>query len=444
MEYIDNTIFALSTPYGKSGIAIIRISGRNALNTLSHLHVNVKLQPRYATLVDIYDRTHQLIDHGMLLYFPAPNSFTGEDVIELQVHGSIAVIKMIMEELSKIFVIAQPGEFSLRAFLNGKYDLTKIEGIADLIDAQTAIQARQAIRQMSGALENVYNIWRTTLINIQSKILVYMDFPEEIPIDINELKEINNIVQSLILSIQDHINDKRGERIREGGLHIVLTGEPNVGKSTLFNVLVKRDAAIVSKFPGTTRDILESHLEIGGFPIILSDTAGIRESIDPIELEGIRRAQKIALDADLRILLLPFTQNVTLMAQVHQDNNTIYVFSKADTINNDESIFINGIEWIPISILSGIGIRKLLAVIQHKIEQKFACNIKDHPLITRQRHRNCMQHALDYLQNFNLNNPIELMLENIRLAARELDIMTGIISNEEILDNIFSNFCIGK
>ncbi|WP_353272347.1 tRNA uridine-5-carboxymethylaminomethyl(34) synthesis GTPase MnmE [Wolbachia endosymbiont (group A) of Urophora cardui] len=449
MTNTNETIFALSTVLGKSGVAVIRISGNYALKALNHFHIKKEIKPRFATLVDLYDDSNQLIDNGIIIYFPAPNSFTGENVIELQVHGSKAVIKIILEELSKIFVMAKPGEFSLRAFLNSKFDLTQIEGIADLIDAETKMQAKQAIKQISGELERLYSNWRQRLITIQSKIEAYIDFPEDIwaeKEDIwaekSELKKINNEVQSLVQLIQEHLNDnRRGERLREG-LHIVITGEPNVGKSTLFNFLAKRDIAIVSEYAGTTRDVLEAHIDIGGYPIILSDTAGIRESSDPIESEGISRAKKRSFEADLRIELFPFEQRYNINCNV-VNSDTIYVLSKADDAINDRNILIGDVDFLPISILKGIGTNKLISLIKKKAEEKFGHD-RDTPVITRQRHRSHMQKALEHLQRFNIDNPIELISEDLRLAAFELGAVIGIINVEEILSSVFSNFCVGK
>ncbi|WP_264735539.1 tRNA uridine-5-carboxymethylaminomethyl(34) synthesis GTPase MnmE [Wolbachia endosymbiont (group A) of Rhinocyllus conicus] len=442
MTNANETIFALSTVLGKSGVAVIRISGNYALKALNHFHIKKEIKPRFATLVDLYDDSNQLIDNGIIIYFPAPNSFTGENVIELQVHGSKAVIKIILEELSKIFVMARPGEFSLRAFLNGKFDLTQIEGIADLIDAETKMQAKQAIKQISGELERLYSNWRQRLITIQSKIEAYIDFPEDIWAEKSELKKINNEVQSLVQLIQEHLNDnRRGERLREG-LHIVITGEPNVGKSTLFNFLAKRDIAIVSEYAGTTRDVLEAHIDIGGYPIILSDTAGIRESSDPIESEGISRAKKRSFEADLRIELFPFEQRCNINCNV-VNSDTIYVLSKADDAINDRNILIGGVDFLPISILKGIGTNKLISLIKKKAEEKFGHD-RDTPVITRQRHRSHMQKALEHLQRFNIDNPIELISEDLRLAAFELGAVIGIINVEEILSSVFSNFCVGK
>lgn len=437
------TIFALSTVFGKSGVAVIRISGSDALKTLDHFSIEKKeIKPRSATLVNLYDRSKELIDNGIMIYFPAPSSFTGDDMVELQVHGSKAVIQIILEELSKIFFMAEPGEFSRRAFFNGKFDLTRIEGIADLLDAETKMQAKQAIKQMSGELEKLYSNWRQNLISMQAKIEGYIDFPDDIAAGQGELERINSEVKALIESIQYHLNDnRRGERLRDG-LHVVITGEPNVGKSTLFNFLAKRDIAIVSEYAGTTRDILEAHIDIGGYPVILSDTAGIRESSDPIESEGINRAKERSSEADLRIELFPYEQHDNLSCNI-ADNDTIYVFSKADDVVTDQNIQIGNVHFLPVSIVKGVGIDKLISLIKKKIEEKLGHD-RDIPVITRQRHRNCMQQALEYLQRFNIDNPIELMAEDLRFAARELGVVTGVVGVEEILDSIFSSFCVGK
>ncbi len=442
MNKKSHTIFALSSAFGKSGVAIIRISGSEALKVLSHFGIKKKIKSRFATLVDLYDSFHQLIDTGIAIYFPAPNSFTGEDVIELQVHGSKAVIKTILEELSKIFLMAEPGEFSLRAFLSGKFDLTQIEGIADLIDAETKVQAKQAIKQISGELEKLYNRWRRFIISVHTKIEAYIDFPEDVITEKNELIQIYEEIKTLIKSMREHLNDNRkGERLRDG-LHIVITGEPNVGKSTLFNYLSQRDIAIVSESAGTTRDVIEAHIDIGGYPIILSDTAGIRESLDPVESEGINRAKKKSAESDFRIALFAFEQQHRL-DHIVEDNNTIYVLSKADYIVDDQNIKINGINYLPVSVINNIGTNKLILSIQEKIKGKFMSD-HDTPIITRQRHRNCIQQALEHLERFHIDKPIELMSEDLRLASAELGKVIGVISNEEILDEIFSTFCIGK
>ncbi len=435
----SDTIFALSTAFSKSGVAIIRISGSDSLKVLEYFNIKKKIKPRVATFARLYDKGNQLIDEGIVLYFPAPHSFTGEDVIELQLHGSKAVIKIVLEKLSKIFVMAKPGEFSLRAFLNNKLSLTAAEGLADLIDAETKTQAKQALRQMSGELDVLYKKWRQKLIDIQSNIEAYIDFPEDIESSV--LKELGKEVRNLINSFRNHLNDERkGERLREG-LHVVIIGEPNVGKSTLFNCLARRDIAITSQYAGTTRDVLEAHIDIGGYPIIISDTAGIRDSSDPVECEGIERARKRANSADLKIALFDKINNLDSKTLSLVDERTIFVISKAD---NQESNFfsVNGMDFLPISVHQNKGIDKLIELIKNKAQEKLTCD--DAPIITRQRHRNCIQKALEYLLLFDDNKPIELISEDLRLSARELGKIVGIIDANEILDSVFSKFCLGK
>lgn len=434
---MNDTIFALSTAFSKSGVAVIRISGPNSLKVLGHFSVQKKIKPRVATFTRLYDKDHQLIDECIILHFPAPHSFTGEDIVELQLHGSKAVIKIVLEELSKIFIMAEPGEFSLRAFLNNKLSLTEAEGLADLIDAETKVQAKQALRQMSGELDALYKEWRQKLIDMQSNIEAYIDFPEDIEDSV--LKELGKEIQNLINSLQNHLNDERkGERLREG-LHVVIIGEPNVGKSTLFNCLAKRDIAITSQYAGTTRDVLEAHIDIGGYPIIISDTAGIRDSFDPIEFEGIERAKKRASAADIKIALFHKNLNSETLSLI--DKQTICIISKAD--NQDSNFFFaNGIDFLPISVHKNRGIDKLIELIKDKAQAILTYD--DVPIITRQRHRNCVQKALEYLLLFTVKKPIELISEDLRLSARELGKIVGTIDTSEILDNIFSKFCLGK
>lgn len=439
MIKMGDTIFALSTAFSKSGIAVIRISGPNSLRVLEHFSIQKEIKPRVATFAKLHDKDHQLIDEGIILHFPMPHSFTGEDVIELQLHGSKAVIKTVLEELSKIFVMAKPGEFSLRAFLNNKLSLTAAEGLADLIDAETKVQAKQALRQMSGELDALYQEWRQKLINLQSNVEAYIDFPEDIEDSV--LKELGKEIQNLIKSLKNHLNDERkGERLREG-LHAVIIGEPNVGKSTLFNCLAKRDIAITSQYAGTTRDVLEAHIDIGGYPIIISDTAGIRSSSDPIECEGIARAKKKVSTADIKIALFDKLNSLDSETLSLVDEQTICVISKADSQDSD-FLSISDRNFLPISVHKNKGINRLIESIKDKAQTTLTCS--NEPVITRQRHRNCVQKALEYLLLFDIKKPIELISEDLRLATRELGKIVGAIGADEILGNIFSKFCLGK
>ncbi|AIL65444.1 tRNA modification GTPase MnmE [Rickettsiales bacterium Ac37b] len=443
-----NTIFALSTAPGKSGIAIIRISGREALSAVHYFGYEKKLTPRYATLTKLYNPyTKAVIDEALITYFPGPNSFTGEDIIELNIHGSRAVIKSIMELLSTLpnMTLAGPGEFSLRSFLNGKMDLTQIDGLRDLIDAETSLQQKQALQQMNGVLEKLYNKWRTLIIEALSLIESYIDFPdEELPTHI--MNDLNNLIINLIQDISAHLNDNhRGEKLR-AGLNIAIIGAPNVGKSSLLNLLAKREVAIVSHIAGTTRDVIEVQLDIAGYPMTIADTAGLRDSNDIIENEGINRARSCAEAADIKIALFdvntlpyldPFTLNLI-------DDNTICIFNKIDLCNNNfgnlPSIF--SAETLPLSVSQNIGINELLKILETK-----AFNIltpSADAVITHTRYRDALHKCLYYLRAFNLDKPIELAAEDLRIAATELGKITGKISVDEILDQVFSKFCIGK
>lgn len=305
---MDNkTIYALSTVFGKSGVAVIRVSGDRATDVIK-LMTDVKmseLKPRYAYFVNIKDSvSHEKLDKVLVLYFKAPHSFTGEDIVEIQCHGSRAVLSSILNSLSQLdgFRLAEPGEYSRRAFYNNKMDLTEAEGLADLIDAETSEQQKYAIRQMEGGLKNLYDGWREELLKVYANLEAYIDFPDE---DIPEsIKESNlNTVFKLIKEIDEHLcNANYGERMREG-FRVVIAGPANAGKSSLLNAVVKRKAAIVSDIAGTTRDAVDVNLSIKGYPVIFTDTAGIREATDVVEQQGVEIAIDKIKDADLVIAL---------------------------------------------------------------------------------------------------------------------------------------------
>jgi tRNA modification GTPase len=435
------TIFALSTAPGKAGVAIIRISGPLAHETIKHFGYHAPIIARYATLVKLCSpETNAMIDEALVLYFPAPHSFTGEDIIELQCHGSRAVIAEIIDSLSAMpgLRLAHPGEFSRRAFTNGKMDLTRAEGLADLVDAETRAQHRQAVRQMSGELEQLYEHWRKQLIHILAFIEAYIDFPDE-DLPPSVIKEVTDDVASLAHSLELHLADnRRGQKIRDG-LYITIIGAPNVGKSSLINWLAKRDVAIVSHIAGTTRDIIEVHLDIGGYAVIISDTAGLRESSDEIENEGIRRAIERAHSADLKIALC----DATLLPQIDAatealiDEKTLVVYNKKDL-----APLAIAPGTLAISLHTGEGANELLQRIEALAVDMLAES--DSPVISRARHRKQVQLCLEQLQHFHLHKAIELAAEDLRIAAHCLGQITGTIDIETILDEIFASFCIGK
>ncbi|AHC38886.1 tRNA uridine-5-carboxymethylaminomethyl(34) synthesis GTPase MnmE [Ehrlichia muris] len=437
------TVFALCTPWGKSGVAVIRISGKDAAKAFVHFGISNNIKPRTATFTPLYDKNGEIIDEIIVVYFVAPNSFTGEDVIEFHTHGSLAVIKMILTELGKIFIPAGPGEFSLRAFLNNKVDLTKAEAIVDLINSETEMQAKQAIRQMSGALEKLYQSWRQQLIDMLSNIEAYIDFPEEV--NSSAIANIAYSLNNLQKSLENHLDDdRRGERLRQG-IYVAIVGEPNSGKSTLFNHLAKRDIAIVSEYAGTTRDPLEAHIDVAGYPIIIIDTAGIRDSSDPVEQEGIRRAKLRAENADFKIVMLPYEKRNVFNSEVMNliDDKSICVLSKADDVTDQKLMSVFNFSFVPISMYCNAGIENLLNSIKHKVEKDFhSCSAN--PFITSERQRTHIQNTLNIIKTMDLKLPMEIISEDLRLSVRELGKVVGVISDEDILDNVFSKFCIGK
>ena len=445
----DKTIYALSTVLGKSGVAVIRISGSKAFDVV-RLMTSLKtdeIKPRYAYFVKLKDIAgQQILDKCLLLYFKAPNSFTGEDIIELHTHGSRAVISALLNNLSRIpyFRMAEPGEFSKRAFYNQKMDLTEAEGLADLIDAETEAQQKYALRQMEGNLKNLYEDWREKLVNIMAHLEAYIDFPdEEIPENI--VSEMNNTVFKLKNEIKEHLSsDNIGERLREG-FRVVIVGRPNAGKSSLLNAIAKRDVVIVSDIAGTTRDAIDVHLDLNGYPVIITDTAGIRETEEAIERQGVEIAYRKIEDADLLLCLYDASQDtVQVFEKIEKTfkNKMIYIANKSDNLTKEQCSEIKkqGITLISVKQQQGIDI--VLDKISAVINDKFTSN--SNLLITRARYREALNEALRSLDLFNLNKEIELSAEDIRLAAREIGKITGRIEVDEILDKIFGSFCIGK
>ncbi len=447
---MDNqTIYALSTVYGKSGVAVIRVSGAKAKEAVAKL-TNLKeksLKPRYAYFTDIKDIvSRETLDKCLLLYFKAPHSFTGEDIVEFQTHGSKAVIASVLENLSKIpdFRMAKPGEFSRRAFHNGKMDLTEAEGLADLIDSETSEQQKYAMRQMEGGLKNLYDGWREELIKIMAYLEAYIDFPDEdIPQDL--VDKLLNDVFKLKSAISEHLNtDSIGERLREG-FRVVIVGPPNAGKSSLLNTVVNREAAIVSSIAGTTRDAVDVHLDIKGYPVMFTDTAGIREVEEEIEKQGIEIAFRKIADADLVLCLFDASKDsVQIFDNIKNSfkNKAIYVANKSDNLTFEQCSNLKKQGCVVISAKHKQGIADLMEVIYQQIKERFTAN--SNLLITRQRYREALAETLDNLERFSFDKEIELSAEDIRLAARGLGKITGRIEVDDILNKIFGSFCIGK
>ena len=442
------TIYALSSGPGISGIAVIRVSGQDTSKVIELMTGKHVPKPRVATLRKINKiNTSELIDEGIILWFPGPESYTGEDMAEIQVHGSKAVIDALHSNISKIenCRLAEPGEFTKLAFQNGKINLLKAESVADLISSETEIQRQQAIKIMNGRSSDQFNFLREKLLKILSHIEAKIDFPDEdLPKDI--LKEIKNNSNEVLKNIEQILNDQKvGERIREG-FKIAILGPTNAGKSSLLNHLSNRDVAIISEIAGTTRDVIETHLNIDGYPVIVSDTAGIRESKNEIEKKGIKLSLNRAEEADLKLVVvdaknLEFTNVLRRLL----DENAILVINKSDLLKKDINPRIKKIEHVLISIKENTNIDKLISKIKNNLKNKFITS--DDILITRERHRQHLQQCLDHLKNFNQKKEIEdfdKAAEDLRLATRHLGMIVGKVDVEEILGSIFNDFCIGK
>lgn len=446
---MDNqTIYALSTVYGKSGVAVIRISGNNALVALKKMTSldTTKIKPRYAYFVSLKNNEGNTLDKCLILYFKAPNSFTGEDIVEIQTHGSKAVIFGVLSTLAQIegFRMAEPGEFSKRAFYNGKMDLTEAEGLADLIDAETSEQQKYAMRQMEGGLKKLYDDWREQLLKILAHLEAFIDFPDE-DIPNNVMSKMKNNVFKLENSVYEHLkSDNIGERLREG-FRVVIVGPPNAGKSSLLNAIANREAVIVSDIAGTTRDAIDIHLDIKGYPVMFTDTAGLREANEEIEKKGIEIAYSKIKSADFIICLFDASKDgVQIFNNIRKSfkNNTFLVANKCDKLTSEQCSVLEKQGCILISAKQKEGISQILDRIYEFICERFTSN--SNLLITRSRYREALQEVMENLQHFSFDKEIELTAEDIRLAARALGKITGRIEVNEILDKIFGDFCIGK
>jgi len=442
------TIYALSSGPGISGIAIIRISGNETSKVIKLLTGKEPPKPRLATLRKINKiNTSELIDEGIILWFPGPDSYTGEDMAEIQVHGSKAVIDALHTSISYIenCRLAEPGEFTKLAFQNGKINLLKAESVADLISSETEIQRQQAIKIMNGKSADQFNFLREKLLKILSHVEAKIDFPDEdLPNDI--LKEIKKSSDDVLKNIEKILNDQKvGERIREG-FKIAILGPTNAGKSSLLNHLSNRDVAIVSEIAGTTRDVIETHLNIDGYPVIVSDTAGIRESKNEIEMKGIKLSLNRAEEADLKLVVVDAKNlDFTDVLKGLLDQNAILVINKSDLLNGDIDPEIKKLDHVLISIKENLNIDELILKIKNNLKNKFLTS--DDILITRERHRQHLEQCLEHLKNFNKKNEVEdfdKAAEDLRLATRHLGMIVGKVDVEEILGSIFNDFCIGK
>lgn len=436
-----DTIFALASAPGRAGVQVIRISGAGAGAALSALTHRTLPPPRQAALAGLRDPvTGELFDKALVLSFPAPDSFTGEDVVELHLHGGRAVLSAATQALTGLGLrVAEPGEFSRRAFEHGKLDLTEAEAIADLVDAETAAQRRQALRQMEGALGQLYDGWRHRLTRALAHLEADIDFPDEdLPGGLSDA--VRPVVEGLVAELSAHLADQgRGERLRDG-ISIAILGAPNAGKSSLLNAIARRDVAIVSNQAGTTRDVIEVQLDLGGYPVLLADTAGLRDAADQVESEGIRRALDRAAKADLKLLVfdgraLPDPATLALV-----DDDALLVMNKADLPGVVAPLV--GRPILPLSARTGDGVPALLAALEQAVAARYAPS--GAPALTRARHRSALEECREDLLRA-LQAPLpELAAEDVRLAMRALGRITGRVDVEDLLDVIFRDFCIGK
>ncbi|MEP4378093.1 MAG: tRNA uridine-5-carboxymethylaminomethyl(34) synthesis GTPase MnmE [Alphaproteobacteria bacterium] len=442
-----DTIYALSSGAGLAGVSVVRISGRNADALLTVLGVSPLPEPRYAALHKLRaEGRNGAIDQALILRFPAPGSFTGEDVVELHVHGGRAVLAAVFDGISATGLArhAEAGEFTRRAFENGKLDLTAAEGLADLVAAQTDAQRRLALRQYDGALADLYEGWRARLIDLMGHAEAEIDFSdEELPEGLKAAT--GSSVAALNEEITQHIvGSDQGERIRTG-FPIVILGAPNVGKSSIINHLAQRDVAIVADTAGTTRDVVEVHLNLGGFAVTVSDTAGIREASDAVEAEGVRRAEQRAEDAALRLVVLDATDS-TLPDRVRTliTGDCLVVVNKADLLNDPYTGpgLPKGYEPVLVSAQTGEGLDGFLTQLTDYVRERL--ELSEAPLPTRQRHRDALAEVHDALTRVANAAYPELAAEDVRTALRALGRITGRVDIDEVLDTVFRDFCIGK
>jgi tRNA modification GTPase len=442
----SETIFALSSGHGRAGVAVVRISGPLARTVAERMAPPCPV-PRQAVLRTVrHPDTREVLDTALLLYFSTPASETGEDIVEIQGHGGTAVVRAVLDALACLpgLRLAQPGEFARRAFENGKMDLTQVEGLADLIDAETDAQRRQAIAQAGGVLEQLYAGWRTETLQAMALVEAAIDFSDEGDVVADAVRRAEELIVRLVAAVQVHLNDGHRGEILRGGFKVVLAGPPNVGKSSLLNALAQREAAIVSHIPGTTRDVIDVRLDLGGLPVVVSDTAGVRETEEPVEREGIRRTIDRAQTADLVLWLSEMSDKPTpVPSELHQHNkNVIAVMTKADLVGNTPTQ--TPIGSLRISAKSGEGMADLIGRVL--TEARSCIGSTEAPALTQARHRQHLSACHTALGQFlhSRHEGVELRAEWLRLAATELGRLTGRIDAEQVLGQIFGRFCIGK
>ena len=442
------TIYALSTGPGVSGVAIIRVSGQDTSKVIKSLTGGHLPKARVATLRKIMNiDSLELIDEGLILWFPGPQSYTGEDMAEIHIHGGKAVILAIQNEIAKMenCRLAEPGEFTKLAFQNGKINLLKAESIADLISAETEIQRLQAIRIMQGKSSDKFNEIREKLLKLLSFVEAKIDFPDE-DLPQENLKRIKKDSLDVINEIDKILNDQKVVEIIREGFKVAIVGPTNAGKSSLLNNLSNREVAIVSEIAGTTRDVVETHLNIDGYPVIISDTAGIRDSKDEIEKKGVKLALKRAENADLKLVVVD-AKSIDISPFLNDllKGNAILVVNKLDLIKNKLDSDVSKFDHVLISLKENLNIDKLISKIKNNLKKRFIS--EEDILITRERHRQNLVQCTEHLKNFlnkNDKKDFDKAAEDLRLAIRHLGMIVGKVDVEEILGSIFNDFCIGK
>jgi tRNA modification GTPase len=443
MSRADDTIYALSSGPPPSGVAVIRISGRGAAAAIEAMCGNPP-QPRMASLRRVRDRDGEVIDQGVVLFFPSPRSFTGEDCVELQLHGGRAVVNAVLTRLAQLGLrLAEAGEFSRRAFENGKLDLVEIEGLADLIAAETEMQRRLAVEQSDGRLSQLYQSWMQRLTRARALIEAALDFPDEddIPGDVSD--DVWDMVSGLADEIRGHLERRKSAEIIRDGFKVVIAGRPNAGKSSLLNALAQRDAAIVTALPGTTRDIISVDMNIGGFLVTLTDTAGLRDTADLIEAEGIRRTRRSLQAADL-VLLLKDMQDAGPDEEIDVQAPVERIVTKVDLAADSHVVADGAAAAVAISTLTGQGIESLTKRILEHVKR--ATGSPGGVTVVRERQAALLREAVEILERSVSDRGayIEVRSEYLRQASHILGKLTGFVDVEELLGVIFSEFCIGK
>jgi tRNA modification GTPase len=442
-----STIFALSSAPGRAGVAVIRVAGPVAGLVLDRM-ASPRPPPRVASPRHLgHPRTGERLDHALVIWFPAPHSFTGDDTAELHVHGGRAVVHAVLAALADVpgCRLAQPGEFARRAFHNGKIDLTEAEGLADLIDAETEAQRRQALRQADGALSTLYEGWRRTLLEATALVEAAIDFADEGDVGERTFQQAAGVVRDLERAIRRHLDDGHRGEILRGGFQVVLAGPPNVGKSSLLNALARRDAAIVSEEAGTTRDVIEVRLDLDGLPIVVSDTAGLRAAQGMVEQEGIRRTLERGRSADLILWLMDATAPMAELPSelATRADDTLWVANKMD-LRPEVVPVLPSDGMVAISAKTGRGIDELTKRVASIARERLGAD--EHPALTQIRHRSNLESCRDCLLAFlrGGEQQLELRAEDLRQAANALGRLTGKVDPEEVLEQIFKRFCIGK